>query len=94
MNLKTTTKKQLREIQINMNKIKYQKDVPSGVRFDKLPVGQAFTTSFGPGGLFLKTYTGMVSLDNPNKTWDNVCALTLTLPNYQEVDLEIIVRPV
>ncbi len=48
------------------------------VRCDALKVGEvAVCTSVYTGEIFLKTFAGIVSLSNPEHTWDNGCSLVV-----------------
>lgn len=79
-----------------MNSIKYESRKEKDLVFYKnLPMGQAFRAIFSrvEPELFLKTYSGMISLDDPNRTWDTLCSNSLKFKECELMDLEIIARP-
>ena len=59
---------------------------PKKIFLSDIPIGTTFVGEAGYKNiLFLRTYDGLVSLDNPRHTWTDVDSLEIV--NYRPVDI-------
>ncbi len=83
-----------------MTKIKFTEQIPKSKKVKDLEIGQAFVGRMGfqsqPVEVLLRMYSGVVSLTNPGRTWDQDCCMneSVLVYEYRPVDLEIIVKEI
>lgn len=74
-------------------KIRYEQNKPVGVSIcrDDIPVGTVFTTSsmLGNTHVYLRTYSGIVSLTNPEHTWTTTS--NSPIHNYVVFKAEVVI---
>lgn len=74
-------------------KIRYEQREPVGVSINRneIPVGTVFTTDsmLGDTHVYLRTYSGIVSLTNPEHTWGT--HTNSPIHNYRVLKAEVVI---
>lgn len=63
---------------------------PKSITLAEIPIGTTFFGDYaGKNTLFLRMYGGLVSLDDPGKTWSYSGSMLnkITIENYRPVDI-------
>lgn len=63
---------------------------PTEVTVRQIPIGTVFLGKVGGRSTFLRTFDGIVDLENPHRTWTR--ADNMEIESYHPVEVELIIR--